>query len=260
MATKRPAKPRRTRLQEASDPTTDPERLYQLARSNRNAVAWAAMRNPSLSEEAWRKFLLIGYPETWANPMAPFYVLTWTPREEDRGTTLDDLARLTMCSLWSDPDRCSPEGKALIVANIHAWWDTCESGDDMMIFLGRWAQVKGKDSPEFRETLRILVLCVRTMSHLTDQDRETLDLLEAWAAGGQDRRDEAYELASSKVVTYACRFAHRLFPSPSDTLEALRETVASDKEGQERKEAIAEHQRLLADLIRQAMPLPPVVD
>jgi hypothetical protein len=44
---------------------------------------------------------------------------------------------------------------------------------------------------EHREVVRILVLCVRTAPNLTTEDRQALDLLEAWSAGGEDRRKEA---------------------------------------------------------------------
>jgi hypothetical protein len=41
-------------LQEAFDPSTDPERLRQLAGNQDWAIRQVAWRNPSLPEDAWR--------------------------------------------------------------------------------------------------------------------------------------------------------------------------------------------------------------
>jgi hypothetical protein len=259
MATKRPAKPGRTPLQEASDPATDPERLLELAWHVKEDVQRAARRNPSVPEDAWREVLLHGWPEAWANPMAPFYLLAWTPHEDDP-FTLAQAARVAAQVLWGNPEQCSPEGKALIAAKIEEWWATSELADDMVGFLGWWAEAKGIHSPENREAVRILLLCVRTVSHPTDEDRQALDLLEAWAAGGQDRRKEAEALAESQAVKDVVEFARDPSDSPRCAIYEVLEVVASDKEGREREEARAEHQRLLADLIRRERPLPPVVD
>lgn len=48
-------------------------------------------------------------------------------------------------------------------------------------------------------------------------------------------------------------------PRLSSPVNQVVHFVASDKEGTEREEAIAEYDRFLADLIRREMPLPPVV-
>jgi hypothetical protein len=161
--------------------------------------------------------------------------------------------------LWETPERCSPEGKVLLNAKVQEGWASCASTSDMMSLLGEWVYVKGDGSVEHREVLRIVILCVRTTPNLTTEDRQTLDLLEAWTAGGQDRRKETEALASSEAVKGTVRFA--LDPS-YPTWEAIRELykiVTANKQGQERKEASAEHQRRLTNLIRRERPLPPVV-
>lgn len=256
MATKLPTKPRRTLLQEASDPSTDPERLRELAEHKNKAVQRVAIRNPSVPENLWRTALLIGEPEAWDNPMAPLYLLAWTPRENDL-RTVDVSARLVVYALWETPERCSPEGKALLAAKVQEWWDTFESASDMMGFLGRWAVTKGKDSAEHREVVRILILCVRTVPNLTTEDRQALDLLEAWTAGGEDRRYEAEDLADLMAVKDACRFSLAPWSNAWNALFEVLVVVVSDKKGAERRKAQAEHQRQMADVIRQAMPLPP---
>jgi hypothetical protein len=244
-------------LQEAADPSTDPERLGQLA--GHKAVQRVAWRNPSLPEEVWREVLLDGHPEAWANPMAPFYVLTWTPRKEDWGT-LEEAVRFATQALWEAPSRCSPEGKALIAAKIQEGWITSASGRNLMQFLGWWAKAKGDGSSEHLKVVHIAVLCVRTVPDLTDKGRQVLDLLEAWTAGGEDRRYEAYTLAFSNPIKEIVGFARDPSYSPWYAINQVVHVVASDKEGATAEEAQVQHDRLLADLIRREMPLPPVVE
>jgi hypothetical protein len=258
MATKRPAKPRRTLLQKAADPATDPERLRELARSKSKAVSWAAMMNPSLPEKAWRKFLFRGFPEPWANPMAPLYLLAWTPREEDQGSTLEYSAAAwgATCDLWEAPERCSPEGKDLIAAKIQEGWAISEDADTMMRFLVGWAHVKGKDSPEHREVVRIFILCVRTAPNLTTKASQALDLLEGWCREGTNRIKKDKKITSFKPVLQILKFLE----NPSNIpLDAIFEVLVA-VEVRAGTRARAEHSRMLANLIRQSMPLPPVVD
>jgi hypothetical protein len=259
MATKRPAKPRRTLLQEAADPATKPERLRQLAQHKKAAVHQVALRNPSLPKDLWREALLNRWPEVWANPMAPIYLLMWAPLEEDQ-ESLDEAARWATLMLWREPKRCSPEGKALLAANVQTWWATCESARHMVVFLGWWVNEKGDGSEAHKEVLHLLVLCIRTAHHLTDNDRQALNFLEALNQGDNDVSIKDLALVESEVVKDACRFA--LDPSyyPWRVIDELLKSFSLGKQVKERKEARAEHERLLADTIRQEMPLPPVVD
>lgn len=244
-------------LQEASDPSTDPERLRELAEEwddPNEPVQRAARKNPSLPEDVWREVLLDGQLEAWANPMAPFYLLAWTPHKDDP-RTLENGARLAMQALWETPERCSSEGKILLAAKIQAWWTTSESSRDMMRFLGAWVTAKGQQSPEHLNVLRILVLCVRTTPDLTDKERQALDFLEAWSTGGEDRRKEAYVLASLESVKDTFKFAKNYQYSPWNAMYEVLEEIGPFK-----NQAKNEHSRRLADVIRREMPLPPVVD
>jgi hypothetical protein len=238
-------------LKEATDPATDPERLRELAQMMSEAVRRAVSKNPSVPEDVWGDALLQGWPEAWDNPMAPIYILTWTPRE-DNPDTLEDAIQVSTFALWKHPERCSLEGKALLNAKLQEWWATSEEADDMMNFLGRWVKEENGGSQEHREVVRVLVLCVRTTPDLTDDDRQALDLLEVWCAGGKDQRKEAYALASSQPVKYAYWSAINPFNMGSTLSQVFRGVAWT-------KEAKAEHERLRADLIRREMPLPPVV-
>jgi hypothetical protein len=246
-------------LKEATDSATAPERLRELARHQEATVRRAAWKNPSLPEDAWRTALLEeGDPEAWANPMAPIYLLTWAPREDDP-RPLDNVARLATQALWEDPGRCSTEGKALIAAKVQEWWATCEKATRMIIFLGWWARAKEHGSQEHRKVLRILVLCVRTAPHLTTDDHQALEFLEAWGRGGKDRRNKAQALAKSKIVKEVYRFAWDISYGPWYALHEFLEAVALVDEKMEHDESEAEHSRNLADVIRREMPMPPVV-
>jgi hypothetical protein len=261
MATKRPSKPSRTLIQEASDPSTEPERLRELAYHKEEAVQRTSLRNPSLPEDVWRTFLLTGEPDAWNNPMASLYLLTWTQREQDQGRTLDDSIPWAMKNLWKEPERWSSEGKALLTAKVQEWWANSESAEEMtMDCLDLWLQMKTTDSVEYREVVRILVLCVRTAPNLTTKDHEALNLLEAWSIGGKDQRRKAESLADSEAVKSACRFALDHGDGSTMVIHEVLDVVVSDKIVNGRYVLIAKQDQLLADLIRREMPLPPVVE
>lgn len=259
MATKRPTKPRRTLLQEATDPATAPERLRELARHHKESLRREIWKNPSLPEDVLHDALVGGNPEAWDNPMAPLHVLTWTPRESDQDITIEDAAFHAMKDLWTDSTRCSSESKLLIASKVQEWWVTSERSSIMMHFLGVWAKVKGNGSSEHREVLRILLLCVRTAPNLTLRDIQAIEILEAWSVGGEDRRNKADELAFSKSVEDAVNFAINSFYDPGNAAYEVLDAFLKNKEIMDSQQAKVEHQRLLADLIRQEMPSPPVV-
>jgi hypothetical protein len=245
---------------EASDPATDPERLRELSQYHHVSVPRAAMMNPSLPEDVWRKDLLQGQPEAWANPMAPFYVLTWTPREDDVHTLEHAALRATKL-LWKAPKRSYPEGKALLAAKVQEWWATSEESEDMMRLLKWWVEPKGNGSPEHREAVRILIRCARTAPDLTHVDLQALHRLEDWSQGGEDCRSKVQdEVPSSSLAEDVCAFAWDPSYGPWYALDQVLNVVASNKEGAERQRAKAEHDRLMADLIRREMPVPPVVE
>jgi hypothetical protein len=245
-------------MQEATDPATAPERLEELARHENVEVKQAVWRNPSLPEDVWREALLKGWPEAWANPMAPFYLLAWTPRETD-GEGPARAARSATYPLWENPERCSPEGKVLIASKVQEWWITSESGSSMMDYLSWWGMSDGTKSAKHREVVRILVLCLRTDPNLTAKDRQALDLLEAWSAGGEDARSQVHNQINSSAVRKAADFSLNCYISASQGLSDLMVSVSSNKRGAERDNAIDAHNRVLADVIRRARPLPPVV-
>jgi hypothetical protein len=234
-------------LKEALDPATDPERLRDLARHKDVEVRQAVWKNPSVPEDVWRTAFLGGWPEAWDNPMAPIYVLTWTPHKEDFRPLGEAALHLTS-TLWIEPKRCSPEGKALLAAKMQEEWSTSALASDMITFLGWWARIKGDGSVEHREVVRILVLCVRTMSNLTKEDRQALDLLKAWSEGGADRRKKARDLADSEAVKDTVLFARN---SRHTSLDAIQEVLIADED-------IIRKQAMLADLIRRNKPMPPL--
>jgi hypothetical protein len=250
-------------IQEASDPETDPDRLQELANSNDEDVQRAALKNPNLPEDAWRTALLHGYPEAWANPMAPFYLLSWLPKKDD-WRTLEAAALVATESLWEEPERCSVEGKQLLAAKVMEWWATSESAVDMMTFLGRWAPSRGSDSQEHKDVMRILVKCVRTTPHLTQKDLNLLHSIEQWSKGLQKRPPKLVEDNHSRPVKKIhqaiayCFFGYRF--AVDAVLDEVAYNKSKDDDSQAYKEAKKEHDRFLADLIRQEMPVPPTAE
>jgi len=260
MTTNSSTTPDRDPLEEAVDPTTDPERLRHLAVQEGMEVRWAVLKNPAVPEDVWRKALLEGDPEAWSNPMAPIYLLGWSPQPGD-WRTLEEAARKATYRLWVTPERCSPDGKVLLNVQIMNWWAASVSAEDMMDFLWFWAYVKGNGSEEHKAVVRLLVRCLRTMPDLSAKDRQALDLLDAWGASSGDQRRETEALQVSFPVKRTVRFAAGPYPwsNARFAISELLNEVTVGKEGKEREEAKTEHDRLLADLIRRGMPLPPQV-
>lgn len=228
------------------------ERLRELADHRNRAVYQAAWKNPSLPEDVWHETLVKGEPEAWANPMAPIYLLTWIPRKDDTNT-LAYAAYLAQFRSLREPSRCSAEGKALLSIKVQEAWVASELAEEMMIFLGWWVGHKGKDSSEHRKVVHILVSCVRTVPNLTNKDDRALDILQDWSMGGKDQRKKAKALADSQVVKRALKFAQNTSCGPwhamYDVLDSLNRTTTVNR---------VNHSRMLADLIRIEMPLPPV--
>jgi len=232
--------------------------LRYLANHKREDVRLAAIQNPGVPEDVWRKALLEGLPEAWSNPMAPIYLLVWSPQPGDQ-MTLKDATYWTAIRLLKNPARCSPDGKVLLNVQLINWWAASVSAWTMMSYIWKWASTKPNGSDEHKAVVRITVRCVRTIPDLPARDRQALDLLDAWGAGGEDRRGEAYFLASLTSVLTTTQFAQNpsIFYDGWDLIANVLRKVTVGKEGTERKEAKAEQNRLLADLIRREMPLPP---
>ena len=221
-------------------------------------VRWAVLKNPAVPEDVWRKALLEGKPEAWSNPMAPIYLLVWSPQPGD-WRTLNDATYWTAIRLWRNPARCSPDGKVLLNVQLINWWACTEYTRRMMDILSVWASAKGNGSDEHREVVRLLILCVRTVPNLPAEDRQALNLLEAWCNGRENNINEVKALASSNFVKYTAQFATNFsrWYDVDNLIAELTEYLATKTEEEEFEEAVAEHDRLLADLIRREMPLPP---
>jgi hypothetical protein len=134
------------------------------------------------------------------------------PREDDSRTL--DQAIGGRCKRCGRTRAVFGRREGLAQRQGQEWWATSESADHMMFhFLGGGPRQRATDQPEHREVVRILVLCVRTTPNLTDEDHQALDLLEAWTAGGEDRRKKAETLASSKAVMDTCSLLLKGFSS-----------------------------------------------
>jgi hypothetical protein len=261
-------------IQEASDPETDPERLRKLAQHSHSSVFQSAWRNPSLPEDAWYKALLRGQPEPWDNPMAPFYLIALATPSYDV-FYMEEGARWATYRLWKNPERCSAEGKELLAAKIIEWWSTSESASMMMEFLGFWAHTHGPGSQAHRDTVRIIVQCVRTIPNLTPSDLNALKYLEEWSkeALGQDGLAKAAKLAFSKPVKALAEFANYSLneenqPLPKfgidqvilEVIECFVSETSNNFYGKDFHEDEENHSRFLADLIRREMPVPPTAE
>lgn len=99
--------------------------------------------------------------------------------------------------------------------------------------------------------------CVRPPD-LTAEDRQVLDRLDAWSAGGEDNRFQSTHKIISSAVRKAVEFSLNCYVNSG--LSGLIVSIGSNKRGAERDDAMDAHNQMMADLIRREMPLPPVVE
>jgi hypothetical protein len=258
MATKRPAKSRRTPLQEALDENTDPERLRELVSHKDLEVRRAALSNPSVPEDIWRQKLLSLHPAAWNNPMAPFYILAWVD-DEDEDRSIQNVARKTVPWVLSHPELSSPQAKQLISAKVIEWWATSKDGPKMMFYLEKFYDPK-ENGAEHRQLVEVAILCVSTFPHLSLDDTAALSILKEWVQGKENSPQRALKLAKNVLVQRCIYFALDPDLPVADLIgdvscEVARETARES----EFFETSAKHDEVLADVIRDAMPTPPVL-
>jgi hypothetical protein len=132
-------------------------------------------------------------------------------------------------------------------------WDACTDGHWMAWCLGRLAEMAGDGSPEHRRAVLVACRCARTDPRLSEPGAHALDLIEAWALGGEDRRGEAFTIAvnADDAAESAAVAALRVRNNANNCHNAASETAdwASDAEA---------HLRALADLIRATVPVVPL--
>jgi hypothetical protein len=258
MAQKRSRKLRRTPLEEALDENTDPERLRKLVRHEDQAVKRAALSNPAVPEDIWREKLLGLHPMAWNNPMAPFYLLTWV-EPEDEYASIKNAARKVVPWVLMHPDLASQQAKQLISAKVIEWWQTSKDAPKMMLYLEKF-YLGNENDVEHRQLVKLAMLCVSTVTYLSQDDVAALHLLEEWVQGKEDSRHRALALAKDKLVKRCIENAFDPDAPVADLIgdvssDMARATVSES----EFFETSAKHDEVLADVIRGAMPVPPVL-
>jgi hypothetical protein len=78
-----------------------------------------------------------------------------------------DAARWATFALWEDPERCSPEGKALLNAKVQVVGHLRNASTHDGLSSEWWAKAKGDGSPEHREVVRILIHACGRRPNLT---------------------------------------------------------------------------------------------
>lgn len=136
-------------------------------------------------------------------------------------------------------------------------WDACPRGDWMAWWLGRLAEPSGDGSPEHRRAVLAACRCARTDPRLSEPGVRALDLIEAWAQGGEDRRKEASEIAvydASLSVVQCADAALRADAASAACYVAANEAVRPPDLHTSKLGAVAN----LAALIRDAVPVVPL--
>ena len=156
------------------------------------------------------------------------------------------------------------EDLASVKSILQPWWHSCEDARGML----RWTSMTIKKHGEFRRYFqgspshrRLVILCcmcARTDPTLTDRSVSSLDLIEAWAHGGEDRRDEALILSniSSAAIAYQ---VSRVACDGADSAAICAAYFSAISVDANCGDAFYQHLGNLADLIRGAcreVPLP----
>lgn len=230
-------------------------------------------RCPSLPSELWRERFLAGWPEAWDSPQAPLQILCWESREGDfRGP--EDGAIDAALALASDPYRSGPEGISRIREELARCWTRENDAGKMLDHIARLAFVAGEGSAAHRIATLLACLCARTSPHLPTKSARAIDLTEAWALGGDDRRKEACEMAEAAdkatavsgggvydvAAAYAAAAAKAAATAAEAAATAAGATAAADAvaasadDGGDWNTNSHRHLAALADLVRAAVP------
>jgi hypothetical protein len=221
-------------------------------------------RSPSLPSELWRERFLAGWPEAWDSPQAPLQILCWESREGDfRGP--EDGAIDAALALASDPYRSGPEGISRIREELARCWTRENDAGKMLDHIARLAFVAGEGSAAHRIATLLACLCARTSPHLPTKSARAIDLTEAWALGGDDRRKEACEMAEAAAYAAADASAYAAATAAYAAADASAYAAATAADYAADASAYADdggdwntnshrHLAALADLVRAAVP------
>lgn len=205
-----------------------------------------------------------GDPEAWDSPLTPLVLL------EAPGDPAV-LAGAQRCAerLIAAPHQEASEAVRPVLA---AWWRNETDAREMLRYLGRLAVAAGDGSREHRRAVLLACLCARTAPCLPTESARALDLVEAWAWGGQDRRRVAHKIASdahdahaaaAPAVALACRAAraarvaaHAAAHAAYVATNAAYVAAAVSAAAHATHAAIEGRLADLADLIRAALPEP----
>lgn len=140
-------------------------------------------------------------------------------------------------------------------------WDACPRGDWMAWWLGALGARAGQGSPEHRRAVLVACLCARTAPRLPAESLRALDLIEAWAWGGEDCLEDARQMAYAASVAYAATYAaayaaYAAANAANAAADAAANAYAANAAAWHN--ARRDHLAALADLIRAAVPVVPL--
>lgn len=181
---------------EASDPTTDPERLAELLNSPMTQVARLAKSNPSLPSALHRSLLEAGSIWAWMNPQTPFTLLI-------DGTT-DELlhgAQKAVGWVWSPTLAFDPSVlHAALAPVLDPWWASTDEADEMFLLLHRWSMLHfaSHETPSFELGLRWLEGEPLPNLVAGDMVREAIHHLRTWKE--QPEASQFLDAAKKKAI------------------------------------------------------------
>lgn len=224
--------PRRykTMVEIASDPTTDPTRLANLARSRNEAVAREAQKNPSLPEEILVPLLEEGRVAAWSSPQVPFLLLT-----HGQTAPLEAGAKGAVFSAPSTAKR-DPE----FVANVHgvlsAWWKHTAYPARMLSHLDSLMRAVPVDADFRRRVVAPMVSFVEVYVEMlpsanTGVFKRAIGFLRAWTQG-----ENASPRALMRPIDRALAHGNKLRPSETALWNALLD-LGDIEEGENENES-----------------------
>lgn len=169
--------------EEATDPTTAPARLAQLAYSMDEGERRAARSNPNLPTDTLLACLEVGSPEAWRNPALPFLLFSsQVPDKMVKGALL--LARPHLVN--PSVGRLPPDLEEPVTTALNLWWSTTTDALSMFALIVDMAQTAGEEAQ--REVVRFVLLPhqARLQRRITPGDAYTvaaLQMVDRWGAG-----------------------------------------------------------------------------
>lgn len=172
-------------LDEAEDPTTDPDRLAELAYDRDPIVAEAARSNPNLPTEELVGLIRLPSVAAWRNPAFDLALLTG-------GVDAERLPALALECLWRASWPLDEELGARVFPLVEQWWRETHDPRELFSVLTQRAERSAWGSPEHRDAVRAGYVCALASAKASSRSDHEADepLIATWLGAVKNWLDE----------------------------------------------------------------------